>query len=399
MQKKILAMAVAGAFAAAPALASADDAVTLYGQVKYEVGAIDGASGTWVFDGQDTGIDLGSGNRDLTHSTAGSRFGVRGSEDLGGGITGIFRIQGNFGGPGGIFAAGNLQTNEETWVGVDGNFGQVRLGRSDTAMKNAMKPFRAFTDTLADRATRPGTVGQAGIVAAADLGVDLADAEFLEFSIDGRPSAVNSWSRADGIHYQSPDFAGFTFGATLEPVGEKTDSYYSVNAIYEMGPMIFSGAYEGQSSTSDGYGALDGRQVSEDTDVWHAGFSFDFGQGDVGIKYHQWDYDADKLEQVLVPANFRVTDNINLRAAVQYNTWDNAETLDGESSWTNVAVGAQYHFSNRTEAFINVWRDGVMGVTNNNAGGVSGTEEEGLDGNLGLSDDGTHIGVGLRHSF
>ena len=388
MQKKILAMAVAGAFAAAPALASADDSVTLYGQVKYEVGAIDGSSSSVP---DNNGIDIGSGNRDLTHSTAGSRFGIRGSEDLGGGMTGLFRIQGNFGGPGGIFAGGNLQTNEETWVGVDGNFGQVRLGRSDTAMKNALKPFRAFTDTLADSATRPGTVS----------------ALMVTRDDDGNPTGVaglNSWARADGIHYQSPDFAGFTFGATLEPVGEKTESYYALNGIYEMGPMVFSGAYESQTSSSDGYGALENRQGVADMDSWHLGYSFDFGQGDVGVSYSQWNGDDDsdlgddKFEQVVVPVNFRVTDQINLRAAVQYNTWDDGETFfDEESSWTNVAVGAQYHFSNRTEAYVNIWRDGVVGATASNASPTFDFDD--MEGHLGLSNDGTHVGVGLRHSF
>lgn len=378
MQKKILAMAVAGAFASAPAFAAADDAVTLFGQVKYEVGAIDGASSS---------DDLGSGNRDLTHSNMGSRLGVRGSEDLGGGMTGIFRIQGNFGGPGEVFGDQELTTNEETWVGVDGNFGQVRLGRSDTAMKNAMKPFRAFTDTLADNATRPGTAP--AIMATEDE----------EGEVDG-VAGFNSWDRADGLHYQSPDFQGFTFGATIEPVGQKSEAYYAINAIYELGPMQFSGAYETQTSTSDNYGALNNTQIAdgltEDTDSWHAGFSFDFGQGDVGVKYHQWDVDNgefdDKLEQVVVPANFAVTDQVNLRAAVQYNTLDNNETeIDEESSWTNVAVGAQYHFSNRTEVYANIWRDGITGVTATN--GV------GEDAGWGLADDGTHVGVGLRHSF
>ncbi|WP_018946284.1 porin [Thioalkalivibrio sp. AKL17] len=378
MQKKILAMAVAGAFAAAPALASADDSVTLFGQLKYEVGAIDGATDNW----QGTGLAIGSDNRDLTHSTAGSRFGIRGSEDLGGGLTGLFRIQGNFGGPGGIFAGGNLQTNEETWVGVDGDFGQVRLGRSDTAMKNALKPFRAFTDTLADSATRPGTVS--GLTPTFDNAGNF----------DGM-MGLNSWARADGIHYQSPDFAGFTFGATLEPVGEKTESYYALNGIYEMGPMVFSGAYESQTSSSDGYGALENRQGVADMDSWHLGFSFDFGQGDVGVSYNQWNGDDDsvigdnKVEQVVVPANFRVTDQINLRAAVQYNDLDSGETMiDEESSWTNFAVGAQYHFSNRTEAYVNIWRDGISGVTATNG-----------NNGWGLADDGTHVGVGLRHSF
>ncbi|WP_018871283.1 porin [Thioalkalivibrio sp. ALgr3] len=364
MQKKILAMAVAGAFAAAPALASADDSVTLFGQVKYEVGAVDGASAA----------DGGSTNRDMVHSGVGTRIGVRGSEDLGGGITGLFRIQGNLAGQGNLFNdpnTGAFDFNEEVWVGIDGNFGQVRLGQSDSAMKNAMKPFRAFTDTLADSATRPGRVAVAG-------------------------QTTDSWTRQDGIHYQSPDFAGFTFGATLNPTGAETDAYYSLNTIYEMGPMQFSGAYERASSPNQDYAGLAGSFA--DVDSWHAGFSFDFGQGDVGVKYHQWDggsnagglLNDNKLEQVLVPANFRVTDQINLRAAVQYNTIDDGNVTVGttsESSWTNVAFGAQYHFSNRTEAFVNIWNDGHIGTTATTTGPNFN------------SDDGTHVGVGLRHSF
>ncbi|WP_019021137.1 porin [Thioalkalivibrio sp. ALE23] len=367
MQKKILAMAVAGAFAAAPAFASADDSVTLYGQMKYEVGAVDGAS-------EDDG---GTGNRDLVHSAAGSRIGVRGSEDLGGGLTGMFRIQGNFAPSRLDLAATGHSWNEEVWVGVDGNFGQVRLGQSDTAMKNAMKSFRAFTDTLADGSTRPGTFG----VSAAQ--------------VDGA-SGANSWARTTGIHYQSPDFQGFTFGATLEPTGRKTDTYYALNGMYEMGPMEFSLAYEAQSgadpSDDDNYGILaqNSSAVDGDSESYHAGFSFDFGQGDVGVKYHQWDWDSDsgrapegKVHQWLVPANFAVTDQINLRAAVQYNR--NNPDEGSTESWTNVAVGAQYHFSNRTEAFVNIWNDGEVGTSPTNSGGVS--------------DDGTHVGVGLRHSF
>jgi len=50
-------------------------------------------------------------------------------------------------------------------------------------------------------------------------------------------------------------------------------------------------------------------------------------------------------------------------------------------------------FSKRTELFVNVWVDDVVGATlnpRNNAGG-------GGAGNT--SDDSAHIGIGLRHSF
>ena len=68
MKKSLLALAVLGAFASA---ASAQSSVTMYGRVDLSVGKPIGTANKGLFNG------------------SGSRLGMRGVEDLGGGLKGV----------------------------------------------------------------------------------------------------------------------------------------------------------------------------------------------------------------------------------------------------------------------------------------------------------------------
>jgi predicted porin len=254
----------------------------------------------------------------------------------------IYRFQAGFGGVnepmGGGVAASNLNNtfrlNEENWVGLQGGFGTLQLGRSDTAMKKTGgNYFRAFTDTLAEPSLRPDRT-----------------------------------NRAEGIHYTTPNIAGFTGYLTLEPNGVETDTYWAVGGDYKLGQFLVSAAYE--SSPDDGTFAAG---MPGDQSNYQVGGKWNFGQGDVGLLYQAVNDGDDDV--FVVPVNFKVTPNVNLRAAALYVSPDEGD------SFTNFGIGAQYMFSNRTEAFVNVWADDEVGQT---AGGAS---------------DETHFGFGLRHSF
>ena len=327
MNKKLLAIAVA-AFVAAPAIASAQ--TTLFGQVKYEVGYVDGLN----FDAE--GEPDGTSDHNLVHSTKGTRLGVHGSEDLGGGMSAIFRFQGGLGGVNRGMQNTDWTMNEENWVGLRGGFGTLQLGRSDTAMKKTGgNHFRAFTDTQAEPALIPGRT-----------------------------------TRADGVHYTSPNIAGFTGYLTLEPNGVETDTYWAIGADYRMGAFYFSAAYEASPDTGT-------FQVgTTDESNYQVGAKWNFGQGDVGLLYQALNDGDDDV--FVVPVNFKVTPNVNLRAAALYASPDEG------SSYTNWGVGAQYMFSPRTEAFANVW------VLDQDIARDNGTT---------FSADSTNFGLGLRHSF
>ncbi|MCK6425663.1 MAG: porin [Burkholderiaceae bacterium] len=127
MKKSLLALAVLGAFAGA---ASAQSSVTLYGRVDLSVAKNAGSA--------DKVIQNGSG----------SRLGLRGSEDLGGGLAAVFNIEHRFDADTGVqtskdTASYNATTGKVTvnsgkfwsarsFVGLKGGFGQLVLGREYT---------------------------------------------------------------------------------------------------------------------------------------------------------------------------------------------------------------------------------------------------------------------------
>lgn len=112
MKKSLIALAALTAFAGA---ASAQSSVTLYGRVDLSVNKGVGQ--------QAKGISNGSG----------SRFGVRGVEDLGGGLAGVFQVEHRFNADTGADSSAGVRFwGARSIVGLKGGFGQVVLGREYT---------------------------------------------------------------------------------------------------------------------------------------------------------------------------------------------------------------------------------------------------------------------------
>ncbi|MBL8329614.1 MAG: porin [Rubrivivax sp.] len=111
MKKSLIALATLAAFAGA---ASAQSSVTLYGRVDISINK-----------------PTGSALKNISNGS-GSRFGVRGVEDLGGGLSGIFQIEHRFAADTGGFSDASRMWGGRSIVGVRGGFGQVLLGREYT---------------------------------------------------------------------------------------------------------------------------------------------------------------------------------------------------------------------------------------------------------------------------
>jgi general bacterial porin, GBP family len=114
MKKTLLALAAIAASSAA----LAQSTVTLYGVV-------------------DASVENVKGNKSVTRVTsdnlAGSRFGLKGSEDLGGGLKGNFVLESGLKVDTGANGGGTARFfDRSAWLGVAGGFGEVRLGRIDT---------------------------------------------------------------------------------------------------------------------------------------------------------------------------------------------------------------------------------------------------------------------------
>jgi predicted porin len=116
MNKKLVALAVAGAFAL-PLAAQAQTAnVTLYGRVNLDLEFIKGRQA----DGSNPTVNRLSSNS--------SRLGVRGTESLGGGLNAIFQIESNVSADTGNAASSSF-ASRETFVGLQGSWGKFTAGK------------------------------------------------------------------------------------------------------------------------------------------------------------------------------------------------------------------------------------------------------------------------------
>ena len=175
MQKKIIALAIAAAISA-PAFADTSN-VTVYGvaDVSYDsinTGTSGNAGKTGVL-GAATAANI-QGARSNRVSSNSSRLGVKGSEDLGDGLTAVWQIEsliniGDATGTSGSASTGGAIGNRNTFLGLSSaTAGTVVLGRHDTPYKIATRAYDLFTDGIADNRSIMGgqslvTVNPAGV--------------------------------------------------------------------------------------------------------------------------------------------------------------------------------------------------------------------------------------------
>ena len=126
MKKSLLALAVA---AALPAVAFAQTNIVLNGSVDVSLESVnDDANGG-------NGSDL-----KVTNGVwSGSRFAISGTEELGGGLKGIFNMEHRLSPDTGTVTSGATFWAGQAWVGLQGGFGRVMLGRQYTPIFYALQ--------------------------------------------------------------------------------------------------------------------------------------------------------------------------------------------------------------------------------------------------------------------
>src|ERR1700693_1247838 len=116
MNKKLVVLAVAGAFASPLAVQAQTANVTLYGRLNMDLEFVKGEQ----TDGSNPTVNRVSSNS--------SRFGMRGTESLGGGLNAIFQIEQNVSGDSGNASSSGI-ASRETFAGLQGSWDKVTLGK------------------------------------------------------------------------------------------------------------------------------------------------------------------------------------------------------------------------------------------------------------------------------
>ncbi len=124
MNKKLVALAVAGAFAVPMAAQAQTANVTLYGRLNLDVEFI--KAKTQDLNSTDPTATTNTTVNRVSSNT--SRLGVRGTESLGGGLNAIFQIESNVSGDTGN-SSGSGFASRETFVGLQGSWGRFTMGK------------------------------------------------------------------------------------------------------------------------------------------------------------------------------------------------------------------------------------------------------------------------------
>ena len=281
MKKSLIALAVLAAAGAA----SAQSSVQLYGTVDAILHKDKGASTALTSGG------VGSSN-----------FGLKGSEDLGGGLKANFKLEQGFNVDNGSAAAGQA-FSRESWVGVSGGFGEVQIGKTWTAYDDAFGGFGVF---------------DAGVLAPAKqlFGNNYAD------------------QAANGVKYITPTYAGFsgTVSYSLDENKLVKQDVASANVKYENGPLAASVAFQDKKTTGD--------------KLTFANASYNFGVVKLlGAVQHENLGGGVKANGYNLAVDYPVASNIVLSAA--YGSYK----ADGQERANVTSVAAAYLLSKRTTVY------------------------------------------------
>jgi len=379
MKKTLIALAVAGVVAA-PAAFAATSNVDIYGVMSFSV---DRANTDDSVAGSDDS-DLVTGRDNV------SRFGLKGSEDLGGGLSAIWQVEMQLNATNtdsATFTTTSASTFKltvgqttlrNTFVGLkSASMGTLILGRHDTPYKLATSKLDPFGDTAADY---NAIIGRSSTKSAGAL-------------FDVR--ATNT------VAYISPTFSGFHAAAAYvevknaEAVGVDNVSAYSVMGMYENGPLFASLAYEKHSNVL-------GATATDPISAWKAGLGYSFGNAKIGAVYEKTNGGDNTAVAGTQEPNARsawyLSGQYNMGAIALKAAYGRANDSDASATADDgakfYALGADYSLSKRTTVY------GLYTKLNNDGTTVAGG---GYDltpySTSAVGNDPSVFSVGVKHSF
>ena len=334
---------VAALFAATALGAHAQSSVNLYGLIDLSIGSNKAPGGI-----SQTGIDSGK----MTTSY----FGMRGSEDLGGGLSAVFRLEGFLladTGASGRFPGDTLFSRTAS-VGLSSkSYGTLTLGRNTTPLFISTVSFNPFGDSYG---YSPST---------------------RHYFTSGTVTGDSAWNNS--ALYSSPDFGGFKFGVIAAAAATKSTgvassngSNWGANVGYAAGP--FSTALVYQSVKKDETRSLlpaAAPAVQADTRTWQLNGAYDFTVAKAFAQFGE-------VKNTTTSNKYRISElgaRVPVGAGAVLAAWGRVAPTTGPDRNT-VSLGYDYNLSKRTDVYAVAMRDKIDNIST-----------------------GSSYSVGIRHRF
>jgi predicted porin len=392
-KKTILATVLLGSFTS---IVHAQSSVTLYGIV-------------------DEGLNYNSnmaGKPSYTLQSgvmSGSRWGLRGNEDLGGGLKTVFVLENGFDASTGKFGQGGLLFGRQAYVGISTPLGTATLGRQYDVNTDFVGPF------------------EAGASWAGNIGAHPGDLDSLN----------NSFRTNNAVKFKSVNFSGFTFGVTYSPGGVAGDAtrnqVWSAAIGYANGPLVLAAGYlnvrnpnvsyfgnatsgaPSASTANTSYPIYSGFLSARTYKVASTGGTYALGPALVGFTYSNVAFEnvgdlssgpdstgyRGSVHFNNAEVNFQYTITPSLIAGIAYD-FTKSSVIKGNAGMNDGAtyhqgmLGLDYSLSKRTDVYL-------LGVYQK----ASGTDSRGVAAVASINNQSSPSGndhqavvrIGMRHKF
>ena len=356
MKKSLIALAVMAAAGAA----SAQSSVTLFGIVDAAIthGSASDGGQSW------TGMTSSGYNS--------SRLGFRGTEDLGGGMSASFWLEGQIDNDDGSgrAAGGGFDFARRSTVSLAGGWGEVRLGRDYTPSFWNLTVFDPFgTNGVGSNQMLAG----AGLIGANVVRASNSIGYFLPPNLGGFYGQVNYW-----------------FGENDATGNEDLGDGYGLRLGYGAGPFNVALSFARTDLSTDAPVVTDG-----DYSTWNLGGSWDFGMAKVMAQYQRDNVDTGVgdfdgrgwLLGALVPVGAG-----EIRASYSEYRTDPILVGGEDTRGRKLALGYVHNLSKRTALYATIARVSNDGGAAYTLGGATANPLAGDFNSTGYD-------IGIRHSF
>ncbi|WP_408373688.1 porin [Paraburkholderia nemoris] len=276
---------------------------------------------------------------------SGPRWGMLGTEDLGGGLKANFRLENGFNLENGAAGQGGRMFGRQAWVGMSGDkLGALTLGRQYNTVQDILGSIQ-ISNTLVQYSTHP-------------------------FDND---DINNTFRTNNAVKYVSPTIAGLQTNLMYgfsNATGFAANNSWSAGVSYTHGPLNAGAAYARMNQpassaagavASDNYfassAAVFGTHLGAATrqQIWGAGATYAIGPATLGLLYTGTDFNMaaggalrfgnyeGSLRYALTPA---------LIAAAGY-TYTQVSQGDASGHYHQASAGLQYLLSKRTDVYVN----------------------------------------------
>ena len=389
INRAVLASFSLAALGVAAGPAHAQSSVTLYGTIDTSITYVHHAAGSdnlWALGNSSSG------------NLSGSRWGLKGAEDLGGGLKAIFQLENGFNPSTGQSGQGGRMFGRQAFVGLSSEqLGALTLGRQ--------------YDPLIDLVQ--------GITADAYFGSAFATPGDVD-------NYDNSFRVNNAVKYTTPVWNGlqaaamYSFGGIAGSTG--AEQSYSAALAYTVGPLALAGGYfhaanspasaglridTGWTSTSDGTfdGPINaGYASARSLSIARVAGQYTFGLFTFGLGYSNARYVPDGSSLFLNTQkyntgqgflNYQATPALLVGVGYSY-THGNGDTT---ATYHQVSLGADYNLSKRTDLYLTAAWQHASGETGDGLGGSMPAQAS--IGSYGYAGTGsqTMVNLGIRHKF